>query len=311
MDQRHTRFDALVPQTANWQSSPRPVGQRRWWHPLASGVALLLVGLGVGLGSAPPAHAQDIPCGSVLGPGGRYRLQGHLECPETGVTIQDGALLDLNGYMITCGSGPCVLLTGEGARLRNGVVDGGDHESIVLAGTGGHTVRNITSTFVDFNIWVRSDRNVLINVVALSAYSPAIYFEGNRNRLEDSTAECSHTDEDSFGCLTVDGNQNRLTGNIAANASGHKIVVAGDRNVLLGNRALYPLDGPSDQYAGIVVSGTGNRLESNTALDNRIDLVDTHGDCAHNTWGRNSFRTSDPACIGGSAVGAPVAQVPQ
>jgi hypothetical protein len=74
--------------------------------------------------------------------------------------------------------------------------------------------------------------------------------------------------------------------------------------VLRGNRALYTEASPPDAFAGIVVSGTGNRLESNTAVDNLIDLVDTHGDCAHNTWRRNTFRTSDPACIGGSAGGS-------
>jgi hypothetical protein len=87
-------------------------------------------------------------------------------------------------------------------------------------------------------------------------------------------------------------------------------MIVGHQNIVRGNRALYPVAGPPDAYAGIVVSGTGNRLESNTALDNLIDLVDTHGDCAHNTWRRNTFRTSDPACLGGRAGGS-VVQVNQ
>lgn len=243
----HTRFDALAPQTEDRQSSPRPVGRRRWWHPLAGGVAMLLVGLGVGLGSAPPAHAQDIPCGSVLGPGGRFTLQGNLECPEHAVTVRDGAILDLNRHIVTCTSAEssrCVVLTGEGARLLNGVVQGTAHESIVLEGTGGHTVRNVTSTLVDANVVVWSDRNVIANVTALSVNSPAFIILGHRNRLTDSTAHCPYLLED--GCIDVAGNGNRLIGNLATNASGHKIVIGGHHNVLRGNRALYPVAGPPD-----------------------------------------------------------------
>jgi parallel beta-helix repeat protein len=64
--------------------------------------------------------------------------------------------------------------------------------------------------------------------------------------------------------------------------------------VLRGNRAIH------NEGAGIIVTGTGNRLTRNTALENSLDLWDTNGDCAHNTWGPNTFQTSDPACIGQS-----------
>jgi hypothetical protein len=308
MDQLHTRFEALAPQTEDWQSSPRPVGRPRWRHPLAGGVATLLVGLGVWLGSVPPAHAQDIQCGSVLGPGGRFRLERNLECPVHAVTVRDGAILDLNRHIVTCTSDSyrCVVLTGEGARLLNGVVQSTSLESIVLEGTGGHTVRNVTSTLVDANVLVWSDRNVLVNVSAMSVYSPAFIIAGHRNRLIDSTAHCPHVDD---GCINVSGNGNRVIGNLATSDVGPKIMIVGHQNIVRGNRALYPVKGPRDEFAGIVVSGTGNRLESNTALDNLVDLVDTHGDCTQNIWRRNSFRTSDPACIAGSAGGA-VAQMP-
>jgi parallel beta-helix repeat protein len=70
--------------------------------------------------------------------------------------------------------------------------------------------------------------------------------------------------------------------------------ITGNENVLRGNRAVRN-EGP-----GIAIHGTGNIVRRNTALANSPDLQDTSGDCAHNTWKENTFRISDPACIGES-----------
>ena len=66
--------------------------------------------------------------------------------------------------------------------------------------------------------------------------------------------------------------------------------VGGNNNQLRRNRAMH-------NGNGIVVTGTGNDLRRNTAVENSLDLRDENGDCAHNTWRRNIFETSDPACI--------------
>lgn len=166
---------------------------------------------------------------------------------------------------------------------------GGDHESIVLEGTGGHTVRNVTSTLVDANILVLSHHNRLINVMAESVNSPAFIIIGNQNRLTDSIARCP--DLAFEGCIFVLGSGNRLINNFATATIEPSLEIAGSNNVLRGNRAI------RNDVAGILVTGTGNRLQHNTALENAVDLQDTHGDCAHNTWRQNTFRTSDPACI--------------
>jgi parallel beta-helix repeat protein len=193
----------------------------------------------------------------------------------------------------------CIILTGTGAQLLNGAVQGGFHESIRLEGTGGHTVRNVTSTLVDANILVRSDHNQLINVMAESAISSAFFLAGHHNRLIDSIARCVEVVDN---CIVVSGSQNRLSDNFVTSttsappAPGRRggFSITGENNVLRGNRAI------GNEGPGITVSGTGNILSRNTALDNSIDLQDTNGDCTQNTWRQNTFRTSDPDCIGQS-----------
>jgi parallel beta-helix repeat protein len=159
---------------------------------------------------------------------------------------------------------------------------------------------------VDGNIIVWSDQNQLINVYASSGFNPAIIIIGHHNRLTDSIARCSHQ-EFGEGCILVIGNENHLINNFATSTSGFPHTagfgITGNNNVLRGNRAI------GNEGPGIVVSGTGNILQRNTALDNAIDLQDTNGDCAHNTWRQNTFQTSDPACIDERTGGAVAAAV--
>jgi parallel beta-helix repeat protein len=292
LNQFREYIETLEQHTETLERRARMVARRLCcWGRMACGVVMLLGVLGISLGSMTLAHADVIQCGDVLGPGGRFELTANLECDAAAVTLRDGATLDLKGHIVICRDFPCVVLTGAGAQLLNGAVQGGVHESITLEGTGGHTVRNVTSTLVDANILVLSDHNRLINVMAESVENAAFFIAGNHNRLTDSIALCpglSFAD----GCISVRGNENRLIDNFATATGRPSFVISGNNNVLRGNRAIMNDD------AGILVTGTGNRLQRNTALENAIvDLADTHGDCAHNTWRQNTFRTSDPACI--------------
>jgi hypothetical protein len=156
IDRLQGHVEALEQQTEMLMEHTRTVERRLgWWRGIACGVVMLFGGFGIALGSVTPAHADGIQCGDVLGPGGRFELEHDLECGNFGVTVRDGAILDLNGHIVACRPGSafrCVVLTGTGAQLRNGAGQGGFHQSIVLEGTGGHTVRNVTSTVVDSNI---------------------------------------------------------------------------------------------------------------------------------------------------------------
>jgi parallel beta-helix repeat protein len=299
MDNFRERFAALEQQTEQLKHQTRTGEQRR--RQIACGVVILLGAIVLTLGSVTPAHAHHIQCGDVLGPGGRFELEHDLDCPSTAVTVRDGAILDLNGHIVDCRLPVvrCIILTGTGAQLLNGAVQGGIHESIVLEGEGWHTVRNVTSTApVDNNTIVFSDHNQLINVLAESSANPAFVILGNHNRLIDSIARCFELFAGFLPCIYVGGDENRLIDNFATSTTQSPFSglpgfrITGNNNVLRGNRAI------GNEGPGIVITGTGNRLQGNTALRNSIDLQDTNGDCTQNTWQENTFRTSDPACIG-------------
>jgi parallel beta-helix repeat protein len=110
-----------------------------------------------------------------------------------------------------------------------------------------------------------------------------------RRELGDTASECPGLSFE--GCIFVGGNGNRLTNNFATATGEPSLEITGNNNVLRGNRAI------GNDKAGILVTGTGNRLQRTTTLDNAVDLQDAHGDCAHNTWQQNTFRTKNPACI--------------
>jgi len=252
------------------------------------------------LSSVTPTQAHDITCGDILGPGGILQLEHDLTCNlfSGGITIRDGAVLDLNGHRVTCDRSifeRCIVLTGKHAQLWNGTVQGGSHMSILLEGTGRHTVWNVTSPLVDGNILVTSDHNLLINVSAESVYNPAFAILGHHNRLTHTTARCPFVVFD--GCLHVSGNANELLDTLVTVEEGSPsehaaIRIAGDQNRLSLNRVTN-VDGPA-----IEVTGQKNALRFNTAQGNPVDLRDTNGDCTHNIWKDNIFTTSDPACIG-------------
>jgi parallel beta-helix repeat protein len=296
MDNFRARVEALEHQTHAREAHPQMVDRRRRAvRAVLLPVATLLVAIGIALGSVTPAQADVMTCGDVLGPGGRFELEHNLECDSHAVTVRDGAILDLKGHIVACPPPMglrCIVLTGTGAQLLNGAVQG-FHENIVLEGTGGHTVRNVTSTPADHNIIVHSDHNQLINVMAESDTNPAFNILGNHNRLAGNIALCSNLSMGS--CIEVPGNENRLIGNFATSTAAPTprggFLIAGNNNVLRGNRAI------ENEGLGIVVTGTGNSLTRNTALRNTLDLRDTSGDCVQNTWRENTFRTSDPACI--------------
>ena len=74
-------------------------------------IVILLRGAVVVAGDITPTYA--VRCGDVLGPGGQFQLQQDLDCSTLlGITVKDGAILDLNGYIVTCPQSTCVQLTG-------------------------------------------------------------------------------------------------------------------------------------------------------------------------------------------------------
>ena len=281
--------------------------QEPLWKNRAAGraVVMLLGVLGLALGRVPSTQAHVINCGDDLGPGGLFQLEDDLACPGPlggRITIRDGAILNLNGHRVTCARGGigCILLTGERAQLWNGTVEGVLHETIVLEGTGGHTVWNVTSGLADSNIVVYSNHNRLINVSAESVYNSAFAIIGHHNLLTKSMARCPFVVF--HGCITVYGDENSVIDN-SVSVEQDLSFGTSDGMQIEGNKNRVWLNQVTNREGlGIVVIGTGNDLLFNTALGNILDLLDTNSDCTHNTWRHNIFETSDPACIGSRGV---------
>ena len=88
MDHVRERFDALEQQTeplkhqtqAREAQTQRGERRRGTVRALLRQIATLLGACGIALGSVTPAHAEDIQCGAVLGPGGRFELKHDLDC---------------------------------------------------------------------------------------------------------------------------------------------------------------------------------------------------------------------------------------
>ena len=268
-------------------------------------VVIMLGVIVISAGGVTPAHAVN--CGDILGPGGNFKLQQTwiVLNNRQALTVRDGANLDLNGHIVSCNNiGPCILLSGVGAQLFDGVVGGSVHENVSLQGTG-HTVENVTSGPADLSVRVIGDNNSLINVMASGGGNPALVILGNNNQLSDSIVQCG-TLFVSHQCLFVLGNGNRLTDNFIqttepANPQDQlnaNLRINGNHNVVRRNRIVgFSFGGPVS-INGIVVTGTNNDIRHNTTLRNSpFDLIDTNGDCAHNTWKFNTFLTADPACI--------------
>lgn len=269
-------------------------------------VVILFGAIVIFAGGVTPADA--VSCGDILGPGGNFQLLQNLDCSPglQALTVKDGAILNLNGHIVTCQipTFPCIVLSGTGAQLHDGVVRGAVHENLFVIGTG-HTVKNVTSVGLPFparvtdgNVVVFGDNNRLINVVAQSIISSAFSILGNNNQLSDSIAQCADL---TFGaCIDIDGDKNRVIDNFVGPLTSVPVdraglSIEGSYNVVRRNRVI----GNSGGFfsLGVVVSGTGNDLRHNTALQNAVDLGDANGNCVQNTWKFNTFQTAVPACI--------------
>jgi hypothetical protein len=238
-----------------------------------------------------------------------FQLQADLRCddddPAVALTVRDGARLDLGGHTVTA-SGIAVLLEGRGAVVQHGHAGSGS-AAIAVAGGGGHTVRGIEATLGshDDGILVVSDHNRVVsnigsgnnsglhhNLVAnnIGLGQDAIRVTGDHNLLLNN-----HSGEGQHLGFTIEGDNNVLVGN-QVRGVGEGVAVRGDGNTVVGNLI-------TRSETGIFVPVEDNRLIHNTALDNGIDLVDTHEDCNGNVWQGNVFQTSragaiaNPACI--------------
>jgi hypothetical protein len=114
--------------------------------------------------------------------------------------------------------------------------------------------------------------------------------------------------------IVVTGDDNTLINNQSNDNLKDGFLVTGDRNVLEGNEArrkgigihvarMVPMIRKNHFLSFIQDRGSSNVLRGNTALDNKVDLVE-FADCANppfpplnNEWTNDVFRTRRPDCI--------------
>jgi parallel beta-helix repeat protein len=237
--------------------------------------------------------AGAVACGDVLGPGGTYVLEADLVCDtvpgvDIALTVIDGARLDLGDHTVS-GQMTGVLLAGHGAVLERGIVVGHGTEDVLVAGVGGHTVRDVkTLGGGEDGIVMVSDHNRVMGSQGLG-FRFGLVVQGSHNLLDRNTGGGQ-------AGFFVDGDENILRQNVSGTSLHNGMIVEGDGNRLTGNSV-------HQCEEGIIVSGQQNVIVGNTALENIIDLADTHEDCDNNQWAHNIFQTSragdtaNPPCI--------------
>ena len=227
---------------------------------------------------------------------------GVTNCSNTAVTVEGPESLDLNGFTVSCdGSAGSIgiLLTGQGATVKNGIVENCE-AGVVAQDQGGHTIRDMTAqnNIGDRDVQlaggfvINSDNNTIRNVKASGNDPVGLQLIGDNNEVRDSdVSDNDHTGLVIFGNfnevsdtdandnsntnvgivsvvqneLTEDGTNNIISGVTAnGNKLNNGIYVGGDFNTVSGSEA------DLNEVSGIVVGAEseGNTIENNMAFDN-------------------------------------------
>ena len=222
---------------------------------------------------AVPAQAQNhiTTCGTVITERGTYILENDLSCPGEGIRILVGGVnLELNDHHIQSTSNP---------RSDNGITVHNAHSAVQVRGPGeingfNHGVDITSSTGPVF----------FVGVVA-SHDNYGVFASGSRIGLY----QCGAFNGAYGFYLRVD--ESEVAESTVSDNSADGYVIDGSRNVVRVNRAYR-------NYHGIATmsSSVDNRIESNTALHNAVDLYEGNANC-RNDWRDNTFDSSNKECI--------------
>ncbi len=170
---------------------------------------LATAGLMLGLTLASPAAA--VQCGDVIGPNVTVSLHGTLTCDDAttaALTIVGPADVDLSDLDIAChdanqnGYVPLgLIIGGQGAKVRNGVVNGCYH-GVLVWGQGQHLIKRMTTLFSRaLGFYVASSRNTLSQNRAADS---GFWVGTDTNKLSENVAEYCH-----WGAgFQIEGNKN-------------------------------------------------------------------------------------------------------
>jgi parallel beta-helix repeat protein len=260
-------------------------------------IGMFAVFCGAGLTGllVPPAQADDIHCGSVLGPGGSFNLEANVgPCDEhTAITVISAGL-NLRGHTVFCedhdgdGVPNGIELRGKGAQIRDGWVVG-CNIGVLTLGKGKHSIENINAYWNwDDGFHVDSPKNTLDSNFAYWNGEDGYHVHGDRTRLNANGAfgngdQGFILDNGGLGQNQVTGNwaqwngdegfdidtdNNRLSDNSASyNARTGFKVDDGSYNILDGNVAYHNLE-------GVHVHSANNQLIDNDVSHNHFDGID-------------------------------------
>ncbi len=263
------------------------------------------------LSLVPASWAANVPCGATITTNTILDADLGPCLPGNAVVVQGPATLDLNGKTVSCflAQNRGVLLTGEGAKLRNGVVTGCD-EGVRLGGTGRHRVERVLSTQNVTGFNVVTERNTLKENTAANSSSTGFLLDGNRTTAIDNTAASSlgsgfdsagvdglslrgntATHNGTHGFVSSLGTNHRYKKNVALQNGGDGFNLRGSGYKLTQNRAI------DNASHGIENDATDSRFVRNTALGHTEDIMESFGDCDGNTYSNNIFGTANGTCV--------------
>jgi hypothetical protein len=192
-------------------------------------------------------NAKPVGCGDTL-EYGRFELTGDLDCPddEPAITIIGPAKLNLKGYTVSGNvNKACILITGNGARVRNGMVKD-CKEGILIE---------------------ESDRNMIIDVDACNNDKRGFnIFNGHENML----FNCLAKENGNKGFLIEEGTGNKMVKCFAKNNEKKGFSIEkGDDNLLVKCLAT------NNGHQGFnIEDGAGNKIYYSNAIANCKDGIE-------------------------------------
>jgi hypothetical protein len=289
---------------------------------LVTGILLFGVGLFF-------PQAEAIECGAILAKG-YHKLTKNVTCTvpdDPALTLQGGAILDLNGYTVDCNNPDeserdGIVLEGRNAKVRNGIIIR-CYNGVVINGDGHHKVLQlIVENNTREGIRVRSDYNQVINTEARNNKRRGFKIDGDENKLVNCLAE----DNGRNGILIDEGNDNKISNSAAFDNCRDGIEIDNGRDNYLINNSVAN-NGNLDtcnargqdynpcSYAGIDIKGDdaedniviNNRTSGNIGCDEDLNViernlwdenVDEDGNCYMNRWINNRVdgERAEPEC---------------
>ena len=261
----------------------------------------------------PVSWAGHVACGDMITSSTTLDTDVGPCATNPALTVVGPAQLDLGGKTVSCTSVATIgiLLTGQGAKLRNGVVSGCD-VGVRLAGTGRHRVERVLATGnnVGFSLLSSSERNTLKENAATDNMG-GFLLDGDRATATDNTA----TGNSGNGFESFFTDRLTLRGNTAADNGARGFITSGTNHRYTKNVAQqnggdgFHLFSGSSGYTltqnrasdnggnGIENSATDSKFVKNTVLGQSLDIVEAPAGCDGNTYRKNIFGTANQICV--------------